>query len=141
MAALYSAELAGWGSVPKAPLPNGNLIGGNVRLHRATVTLATQTTSDTILIAVPRKGDSFLFGCQTTTASLGGTATVAFGISTSTAKYKAAAVFTATDTPTLFGKAAAMTTLTTDEEIIVTIAAASLASSGTWVVDHYFAGT
>lgn len=141
MTALYSAELAGWGSVPKAPLPSGNLIGGNVRLHRATITLATQTTSDTILIAVPRKGDTFLFGCMTTTVTLGASATVAFGTSTSTAKYKAAATFTSADTPTLFGKAAAMTALTADEEIIVTIAVASLASSGTWIVDHYFAQT
>jgi hypothetical protein len=120
-------------------MPSGAVVGGNVRVHKATINLAGQATTDTIMIAVPRKGETFLYGVMTTSATLGAAATVAIGIVGATAKYKAAAVFETTDTPTFFGKAAAMTELTADEEIFITIGTAALAASGTFVVEMFFA--
>lgn len=63
--------------------------------------------------------------------------TINFG---STTRYKAAATFTATDTPTLFGTAASQRgdPLPADVEVILTTAVANLPSSGTLVIDLYF---
>jgi hypothetical protein len=56
---------------------------------------------------------------------------VAIGIAGTTGKYRAAAVFTATDTPTLFGVTSGLLApLTAEEIVIITIAAASLPASG-----------
>lgn len=118
---------------------DGTYLAGRVRLFREIITLASQPTSNTIVVATPRKGFAFLFGVHATDTSLG-SSTVAVGITGSTAKYKAAATFTATDTPTVWGKAAAMTKLTAAETVFITIAAAALPSSGTYVVDTYWAG-
>jgi hypothetical protein len=119
---------------------DGSYLGGRIHVFREIITLASQPTSNTIPVATPDKGMIFLFGMHTTSASLGST-TVAAGITGSTAKYKAAATFTATDTPTLFGKAAAQTKLTAAELVFLTLAAATAPSSGTYVVDTYWAST
>lgn len=134
-------------------LPSGAVVGGRMRRYRAVVTLASQTvgTIDPGLRIPP--GQVFAYGVITTDTSLGST-TIAVGIAGSTAKYKAAGTFTATDTPTLFGKAAVIAASTetssevgssplgtgTDEDIIFTTAAATAPSSGTLVVDLYFSG-
>jgi hypothetical protein len=139
MTVYYANELAPRNTVPVGQV-DGSVVNGNVRVHRATITLASQTTSDTIVVALPNIGDSFLYGVLTTDTSLG-SSTVAIGISGTTAKYKAAATFTATDTPTVFGKASALTKLTATETIFITIGAATFPSSGTLVVDLYFSAT
>lgn len=118
---------------------DGTYLAGRVRLFREIITLASQPTSNTIVVATPRKGFAFLFGAHTTDTSLG-SSTVAIGITGSTAKYKAAATFTATETPTMWGKAAAMTKLSAAETVFITIAAAALPASGIYVVDTYWAG-
>lgn len=60
-----------------------------------------------------------------------GSSTLAIGISGSTGKYRAAATFTATDTPTWFGVATALgIPLTAPEDILLTVAAAALPASG-----------
>lgn len=135
-------------------LPDGSVVGGRLRRFRSVITLASQAQGAVDLgIRVP-PGHIFAYGVLNTDTSLG-TSTVALGTSGSTAKYKAGAVFTATDTPTLFGKAAvagasAKTSGTvgsspkgtgTDEDLIMTVGAASLPSSGTLVVDFYFSAT
>jgi hypothetical protein len=139
MTVYYANELAPRNTVPVGQV-DGSVVNGHVRVHRATITLASQTTSDTIVVALPNIGDSFLYGVITTDTSLG-SSTVAIGITGTTAKYKAAATFTATDTPTLFGKAGAQTKLTGTETIFITIGAATFPSSGTLVVDLYFSAT
>ena len=70
---------------------------------------------------------------------MGGTATVAIGISGATGKYRTAAIFTAA-APTLFGNSTAADddALTAEETVLLTIAAASLPGSGTAYVDLYF---
>lgn len=139
MTAFLCTELTGYASVPKV-LPSGAFMGGRPRAWSATITLATQTTSDTIQVANPTIGMRFLFGVLTTDTSLGST-TVAIGTAASTAKYRAAATFTATDTPTFFGKAGAKTSaLTASEDIILTLAAASMPASGNFCVDMFFTG-
>ena len=140
MTVLYSAEMAGLVAVPVS-LPSGGVVDGNVRVKRSTITLATQTTSDTIVIAKAKEGESFLYGVLTASATLGASATVAIGVTGTTGKYRAAATFTSANTPTFFGTAAGAATLAADEEIFITIGTASLPGSGTLVVDMYFSAT
>jgi len=139
MTVFYSDEMTGLYATPVS-LPSGGKVDGNVRVKRATITLASQTTSDTIVIAKAKAGEEFLYGVITASATLG-SSTVAIGIAGATAKYKAAGTFTTANAPTLFGTAAGQTTLDADEEIFVTIGAASLPSSGTLVIDLYFSAT
>lgn len=138
MTVFYSTELASYTSTPVVKAADA---GYNARLFRfrATIALASQTTSDTIVIAVVPAGLAFAFGVHTTDTSLG-SSTVAIGITGTTGKYRTAAVFTATNTPTMFGNAAACddAALTADQTIFITIAAATMPSSGIYVVDMYF---
>lgn len=136
-----------------ADLLSGGVVGGNVRRYRAVVTLAAQAAGAYALVTLP-PGHTFAYGVVTSSVSLG-TSTIAVGIAGSAAKYKAAAVFTAVDTPTLFGNAAAVgaaSALTStvgsspkgtgvDEAVILTVAAAALPASGTLVVDIYTSAT
>lgn len=139
MATLYSAEMTGVDSNPmtKPAAPNGYF--AREKRFRATIPLASQATTDTVVLADIPAGMVFAGGYLTTDTSLG-TATIAVGISGTTAKYKAAATFTATDTPTAFGMASAisMSPLAASERIILTIGTAALPSSGTLVIDLYF---
>lgn len=139
MTVLYSAEMAGLAAVPVS-LPSGGIVDGNVRVKRATITLASQTTSDTIVIAKATEGESFLYGVVNTDTSLG-SAQIAIGVSGTVAKYKAAAVQTATNAPAIFGVNAGTATVTASEEIFITISAANLPASGNLVVDMYFSAT
>jgi len=140
MTVLYSAEMNGLLNTVPSEVADGSKVDGNVRVKRATITLAAQTTSDTIVIAKAKAGENFLYGVMNNSATLGASATVAIGITGTTGKYRAAATKTST-TPEVFGPVAAMTKLTADEEIFITIAAASLPASGTLVVDLYFSAT
>ena len=127
---------AGVGYKPKA-----SVYGGRLKRMRATVTLAAQTTSDTLSLGNLPAGAVFAFGVINTDTSLG-TSTLSIGTAASAAAYRAAATFTATDTPTLFGKAAAEagsdTGATTETQIVGTIATANLPASGTLVVDVFY---
>lgn len=138
MTIFYSTELAGITAQPVIKASSQGY-GARVIRFRATITLATQTTADTIVVAVVPAGYDFAFGVLTTDTSLG-TSTVAIGFAGSVAFYRAAAVFTATNTPTFFGTAAAVAAaaLTADQTIFITIATASLPASGTLMVDMYF---
>lgn len=145
MAQYLSNELAGTttGTTTAASAgykPAATVYGSRLKRFRATVTYASQTTSDTVLLASVPSGYTFAFGVLTADTSSGST-TLAVGTSSSTAKYKAAGAFTSTDTPTFFGKAAVVggaSALSADENIILTLAAATAPSSGTLVVDLYF---
>jgi len=139
MAVKYSAEMAGLAAVPVS-LPSGGIVDGNARVKRATITLAAQTTSDTIVIAQAHEGESFLYGVLNTDTSLG-SSQMAIGVTGTVAKYKAAAAHTATNAPAIFGVNAATATLTATEEIFITISGATMPSSGNLVVDMYFSAT
>jgi hypothetical protein len=119
--------------------PSPGFVDGHVKCFAETVTLATQTTSDTIVICRFPKGGVFLGGIITSTVTLG-SSTVAIGITGTVAKYKAAATFTAVDTPTFFGTAATINVAETAERtVFITIAAASLPAAGTLCVTMLYA--
>lgn len=121
----------------KPPAPG--FVDGTVRCFVEEIALAGQTTADTIEVARLPKGAVPLFGVLETDTSLG-TATVAIGIAGATGKYRAAAAFTATDTPTLFGAGDAVGEALAGEEVVfVTIGVASLPASGTLRVMFVYA--
>jgi hypothetical protein len=143
MATLYATEASGYLNSPVPSLPAGAIHGGRMRVYRAKITLASQATTDTIVLARIHRGQRVCFGILTSSVTLG-TATIAIGITGTTGKYRAAATFTAVDTPTLFGPAASVAgadPIATDEDIFITIATAALPASGTLVVDLYISGT
>lgn len=142
MAAYLSTELGGSAnqtSVPVGYKPSATVYASRLRRLRATFTYNSQTTSDTLVVGNLPTGATFAFGVLNADTSSGST-TLAIGTSGSTAKYKAAAAFTATDTPTFFGKTATASAspLSAEEQVIVTLAAATAPSSGTLVVDLYY---
>lgn len=149
MAQYLSNELAGTttgltqaSGVASGYKPAATVYAGRLKRFRATVTYASQTTSDTILLAQVPAGFTFAFGVLNADTSSGST-TLAIGISGTTGKYRAAGAFTSTNTPTFFGTAAAAgatSALSDTENIILTLAAATAPSSGTLIVDLFFSG-
>lgn len=144
MTQYLSNELAGTttGTTETAAVgykPNATVYGARSKVIRATITYASQASGSTIVLGVAPVGYSFSHGVLTVGTSTG-SATVAIGTSASSAKYKAAGAHTTTDTPTLFGKAAAIAAApySAEETIIATIAAADLPSSGTAVIELFF---
>lgn len=140
MATFYPLELIGISdvSVPTRKL-DGRVDMAGLRRRRRTITLASQASGDVCAIVHIPEGAAFAFAVGNTDTSLG-TATIAIGVAGTPAKYKAAATFTATDTPTMWGKAAAQA-LTPNgnapEAVILTIGAAAFPASGTLVIDIY----
>lgn len=121
----------------------GHLVNGRLRSLRASLALGTQSANsgDTIGIGKRPKGSRYAGHRITSSVSLG-TSTIAIGAVGSAAKYRAAAVFTAVDTPTTVAIAARLADdpLTDDEEMIVTVAAANLpTTAGAFlVIETYY---
>lgn len=135
------------------PLPvDGSEQGARLRRYRCTIELdapytgeTTQGTAiliaDTVSLARVPIGSVFAFGIINSSVSLG-SSTISIGIAGTPAKYRALAVHTAVDTPTLFGLNAPTVAapLPADEEIILTVAAANMPTSDNRVcIDLYFA--
>jgi hypothetical protein len=151
MPAYISAELSGTngasGSVlttaPAGYKPRATVQGGRVKRLRGTFTLGSPAvaTTDTLVIGTLPAGSTFAFGVITASATMG-TSTLAVGTTGATGKYRAAAAFTAVDTPTMFGVntavGAADPALAADEQVFITIGAASLPTAGTLIVDLYY---
>ena len=139
MTIFYSTELAGIASTPVVKASATAGYGARLRRYRATITLASQATTDTIMVAMVPAGLTFAYGVLTTSVTLG-TSTVAIGVTGTTAKYKASGTFTAVDTPTMFGvnTAVGQAALTAEDQVFITIGTAALPASGTLVVDLYF---
>lgn len=118
---------------------NGAVQGGRLLRFRATITMDEQADGDDIILARIPAGLNFAFGVITTTTSLAD-AEVSIGYGEHFDEYRATAAFTATNTPTLFGKAAAVAEGPNDEarEVRMLIAEDDLPSSGTLVVDLYY---
>ena len=138
MANTYANEVSTLYDTP-AGFANGGVVGGRIRRFRASFTLASQASGDTITLAKIPAGYAFAYGIINASATLGASATVAIGTAASSGKYRAAAVFTAA-APTLFGVSTAADddALTAEETVILTVGTAALPSSGTSVVDLYF---
>ena len=138
MTVFYGAQMNKLRNTVPQDLPAVADVHGRVRVFNEKVMLASQTTSDTIEVAKLPKGARVLYGLLTSTVSLG-SSTVAIGINGTTGKYRAAAAFTATDTPTPFGVAANIGEALTAEEILfLTIGAATLPGSGTLRVTVFY---
>lgn len=139
MAQTYQSLLSGIDSLPVVKPSAIDGYEARLRRFRATITLASQASGDTIVLADIPAGFLFAGGELTSSVSLG-TATVAVGNSTTAGKYRAAAVFTATDTPTNFGLASALagSASTANERVLLTVGTAALPASGTLVVDLFF---
>lgn len=151
MARFYTIEDQQIGNVPPGA-PGNEAYGGRKRLFRATINLdapklsssqngAQITTADTVLLARIPAGMRFVGGCITSSISLG-LATIAIGNATTPGKYRAAAAHTAVDTPTSFGLASARAAAASgaDEDVILTVAAASLPNTagGLLIIDLEF---
>lgn len=145
MATQYlSNELAGdtTGTTTSAPVgykPDATDYGSRMKRYRASITLNSQASGDSIKLATIPAGSVFAFGLINTDTSTS-TATLEIGTSASAAAFAAASAYTTTDSPTLFGKAAEEVSdpLTADTDIIATIGTAALPSSGNLVVDLFF---
>ena len=136
----YSTELAGIASTPVVK-PTALAYGARIKRFRASVALASQAfgAGNEIILAKVPAGYTFAYGVITSDTSLS-TSTVSVGISGTVAKYKAAAVFTSVDTPTLFGTTAQIdnSPLTAEETVFAQVLIANLPASGNLVVDLYF---
>lgn len=137
MATYYSLETRQRGDGTPRPVGNAAL-NQRERIFRATIALDAPSTNATTAGTVVATGDivscfrvpagtRFNIGCLTSSVSLG-TSTIAIGVAGNPGKYRAAAVFTAVDTPTFFGTATGMAAgeLLADEEIIITVTTANL---------------
>lgn len=105
--------------------------GGKLRCCYERFTLASDPVGAyNIGHPIPR-GAVVLGGYLLSTVSLG-TSTVAVGIASAPGKYRAAATFTAVDTPVWFGVGANLgVILAAEERILLTVGAAALPASGT----------
>lgn len=141
MAQTLSNELAGINSTPVVKPSAASAYGARLRRYRASIVLASQVlgAGNEIILAKVPAGLTFAYGIVTTDTSLA-TSTIAIGTTATPAKYKAAAVLTATDTPTLFGTTAQIeqASLIAEEQIQLLVAVANLPAAGNLVVDLYF---
>jgi hypothetical protein len=139
MTQTYSAETAGVDSLPVVKAAANQGYEAHLIRFRATVALASQAIGDTVVLADIPTGYVFAGGELTSSVSLS-TSTVAVGAAGATGKYRAAAAFTAVDTPTPFGVTAQMAGAASSapERVILTVAALALPAAGTLVVDLYF---
>lgn len=134
----FPREIRALGDIPRGNIGGEPGVGDRTRSYRSTIHLdapftnstanaAQILTTDTVLLARVPAGMRFIRGLITSTISLG-TSTVAVGIVGTLGLYRTAAVFTAVDTPTLFGNALAManTVLLADQDIILSVGVAAL---------------
>lgn len=110
--------------------------GARKRTFRGTITYAAQAPGS-IIVLVDQLPPGYIFaGGSFTTDTSTGTATIAIGTSDNAAAFKAAAVYTTTDVPLVFGKAAALAQdpPTAASQVVLTVGTAALPASGTGVV-------
>ena len=107
---------------------------------RATIDYDGQAAADTITLGKLPPGATFAYGVITATATFGAAATLAIGIVGDATAFRAAAIFTAADTPTLFGIAADIAAAPFAEEktLIATVGAAAAPNSADYLVVDIF---
>lgn len=115
------------------------LLSGKVRAAIAEFTAASDVVGTYTAPIVLPKGARVLACFLNASVTMGGTATIAIGITGSTGKYRAAATYTSADTLTFSAlNAATGAVLTASEQIIMTVAAASLPSSGRLLIGFLY---
>lgn len=141
MAETYSDETNGQLDTTGRSAIDPHVYGANLERMRATIPYDGQLAGDTVVLGELPVGAVFAHGIINASATAGAAATIAVGVAGDAAKYKAAAIFTTPDTPTLFGKAAAAVAdpINTKTRVIATIGAAALPNSaGFMVIDLYY---
>jgi hypothetical protein len=141
MARTYSDETNGKLGVKGGDKIVGNAYNAKLKRIRATIQYDGQAAADDIVLGVLPVGAVFAYGMITASATAGASATIAIGKDGATGKYRTAATFTAANTPTPFGNAAAVddAPLTSPETVIATIAVAALpASADFMIIDLYY---
>jgi len=129
MASLVAAAIAARTLVSSA------LDGGKTRKNLEIFTLAGEAAGAYNIGAAIPKG-AHITGIRMMTSATLGSSTIAIGIAGTAGKYRAAATFTTADAWTELGAASALfDELTADEQLIMTVAAASLPSSGRLLFD------
>ncbi|MGD9614936.1 MAG: hypothetical protein AB7H90_02935 [Alphaproteobacteria bacterium] len=155
MAIRYSVEtqkIVGNAGGAIQELPKAAYIRGKVRVQVATIPLFSQANGDQIFIARLPK-DGVPLGWEAVTDTSLGSSTIAIGTvhSGESAKFKAAATFTTTNTPTRMGLASAIgrdlsadtlydinDRVTPYVDIVLTIGAADFPASGRLVIVTYY---
>lgn len=153
MAVFYAEELRGLGdALPRTP--GNEAVGGRPRIYRSVIKLdapaltstttgTVVTSADSVVVAKVPPGMRFAGGTLIANISIGA-ATFGIGIASSVGKYRAAATFTAVDTPTAFGTAAAYAAgpLANEETVVLTSTAGNLANNagGLLIVELEFVG-
>jgi len=140
MAQTFSRETNGKLDTAGLSLLDGRTYRAKVKSIRATIDYDGQASGDTIVLGELPVGATFLYGVLNASATAGASATIAIGSAASAAKYRAAATFTAADTPTLFGKASAVVAdpLTAAERVIATVGTAALPNSADYLTVELF---
>lgn len=140
MAQTFSRETNGKLDTAGLSLLDGRTYRAKVKSIRATIDYDGQASGDTIVLGELPVGATFLYGVLNASATAGASATIAIGSAASAAKYRAAATFTAADTPTLFGKASAVVAdpLTAAERVIATVGTAALPNSTDYLTVELF---
>lgn len=131
-----NSSAAGIVGAPPIPL---NIMGGKVRSAIAEFTCATDVVGVyTVPIRLPR-GARVITAWMNASATMGGSATIALGIAGADAKYRAGAVFTTANALTFFALNAAVgVELAAEEQIIMTVAVASLPASGRLLIGFIY---
>ena len=139
MTVWYSQELTGFASLPVVK-PSASQYAGGVFVYQASILLTAQQVNDTIVVGYVPSGAAFLYGLLSTDTSLA-TATIAIGTAASAGKYRAAAVFTTTNTPTFVGLVAnsANVSLAAPETQIITVTTAALPGTGNLIYQQFWA--
>ena len=107
MATSYSKEMDGVLDATQSRKADGRIVGAKLKRLRATIPYDGQAIADVIVLGELPASASFSHGVITQSATMGATATIAIGTPAAAGKYRAAAISTDVNTPTLFGTAVA----------------------------------
>lgn len=109
--------------------------GGRVRSITDTLVYAAQAAASTLTMGYPIPNGALIQGIWLNTDTSTASATLAFGISGTPAKFAAAAAYTTINTWVPVANAAsALAVLTAQTQLIITTAAAALPASGNLIV-------
>lgn len=129
MASHNGVQMAKIESSPQVK-PDVTFVGGRLRVFNEQVVYSGQASGDTITVGRLPKGAIPLYFIINTDTSTG-TASLAVGDGTTSNKFANASTYTSTNSPTFVGKQApGAAELTAETDVILTIGAAALPSSG-----------
>lgn len=114
------------------------LAGGALRVLSERITLASQASGDTVILGPLPAGAVVHYGMVTSSRSLG-SSTLSIGTAAEPGKYRDGGTFTAIDRPNTFGRIAALgVKLPEAEDVLLTIGAAALPSSGEIAISIFY---